>query len=362
MALPAGVLDRTGIGNKAREDLGDIIYNISPTETPFVMRAGRSDASQDAHEWVTDALAAARSDNRHVDGDDFVGEGQAGAVGTGFAGVQTTAGSRIGNHCQISRKDIVVSRRANLVRKAGRKNELAYQIAKAGRELKRDIEAALTANNNAVQGNATTAGQAASYLNWMRANTNRRTAATAGADPAALVNGFPTGTAATDSSGVRPMSETDLLTVIGACYVAGGDIDTILMHPTVKQKWSQYMFSPDTTNAGRVAVMQSEQGKSPSKGATALGAVDVYVSDFGVIEIIPDRFMRTRDVLVFEAAMFAVAYLDPFQQFEVAKTGDSERRVLLVDWTLEARNPDGSGIVADVNNAAAMVFASSQAT
>lgn len=362
MTLPAQMLDRTGIGNKAREDLGDIIYNISPTETPFTMVVGRTDADSDAHEWVTDAFAPARSDNKHVDGDDFSAEGDTAQAGSGYDGVAISAGTRIGNHCQISRKDIVVSRRANLVKKAGRKNELGYQIAKAGRELKRDIEASLTSNNNAVQGTTSVAGQAASYLNWMRNNSSRfnTTAGTDGADPAALSSGFPTGTAATDASLVRPLSETDILDVIADCYVEGGDIDYMMMHPTLKQKWSGYMFSPDNTNSGRIATQYQDQGKSPTKGATALGAVDVYVSDFGVIDVVPNRFMRTRDVLIFEADLWAIAYLDPYQQFDVAKTGDSEKRVLLVDWTLEARNPDSSGIVADVDNAAAMEFASTE--
>jgi hypothetical protein len=204
-----------------------------------------------------------------------------------------------------------------------------------------------------VQGTATAAGLSASYLNWIRANANR---GTGGAAPAALVSGFPTGAASVDGT-LRALSEQDVLGVIGACYIAGGDIDTMLMHPTVKQRWSQYMFSPDTTNSGRIATQYQDQGKSPAKGATALGAVDVYVSDFGIIDVIPDRFMRTRDVIVAEMGMWAVAYLDPFQQFDVAKTGDSEKRVLLVDWTLEARNPAGCGIVADVNSATAMVFA-----
>lgn len=362
MAVPAQALDRTGIGNKAREDLGDIIYNISPAECPFTMLIGRVGADQDAHEWVTDSLAAARSDNKHVDGDDFSAEGDTGQVGTGFDGVAITAGSRIGNHCQISRKDIVTTRRANRVRKAGRRDELGYQIAKAGRELKRDVEAACLANNAAVQGTTSVAGQSGSYLAWMRNNSSRHTltSGTNGADPAALVSGFPTGAAAVDAGDLRALSETDFLDVIGDCYVEGGDIDTALMHPTVKQKWSQYMFAPDNTNAGRIATQYQDQGKSPRSGATALAAVDVYVSDFGVIDIIPDRFMRTRDVVIFESALWALAYLDPYQQFDIAKTGDSEKRVLLVDWCLEARNPDSSGIVADVDNTAAMVFASTE--
>lgn len=362
MTVPAQALDRTGIGNKAREDLADIIYNISPTECPFTMLISRGGADQDAHEWVTDALAAARSDNKHVDGDDFSAEGDTGQVGSGFDGVAITAGSRIGNHCQIGRKDIVVTRRANRVRKAGRKDELGYQIAKAGRELKRDVESSLLANNNAVQGTTSVAGQTGSYLNWMRANSSRHNtlAGTDGADPAALASGFPTGTAAVDASVLRPLSETDILDVIGECFIAGGDIDNMMMHPTVKQKWSQYMFSPDNTNSGRIATQFQDQGKNPSKGATALGAVDVYVSDFGVIDVLPNRFMRNRDVIIFEADMWALAYLDPYQQFDIAKTGDSEKRVMIVDYCLEARNPASSGIVADVDATAAMVFASTE--
>jgi hypothetical protein len=362
MAVPAQMMDRTGIGNKAREDLGDIIFNISPTETPFTMVIGRADADSDAHEWVTDTLAPARSDNKHVDGDDFSAEGDTAQAGSGYDGVAITAGSRIGNHCQISRKDIVVSRRANIVKKAGRKNELGYQIAKAGRELKRDIESSMLANNNAVQGTTSVAGQSASYAAWMRNNSSRMntTAGTDGADPAALVSGFPTGTAATDASVTRPMSETDFLDVVADCYIEGGEIDYAMMHPTVKQKWSGYMFSPDNTNSGRIATQFQDQGKSPARGATALAAVDVYVSDFGTIEIVPNRFQRSRDVNIFESDLWAIAYLDPYQQFEVAKTGDSEKRVLLVDWTLEARNPDSSGVIADIDSASPMEFASTE--
>lgn len=364
MALPSEILDRTGIGNKAREDLSDIIHNISPTETPFTMLIEKNDADNDLHEWTTDSLAAARSDNKHVDGDDFSAEGHTAQVGSGFDGVAISAGDRVGNYCQISRKDIVTSRRANLVKKAGRSSETGYQLAKAGHELKRDIEASLMSNNNAVQGTSSVAGQAAGYLAWMRNNSSRHnvlaTSGTDGADPAALVSGIPTGTAATDASVTRAASEEDILGIIGECYIEGGNIDTMMMHPTVKQKWSQYMFNPSSTNSGRVATPFQDHGKSPSAGATALGAVDVYVSDFGVINVIPNRFMRTRDILILEAEMWALSYLDPYHQFNIAKTGDSEKRVLLVDWTLEAKNSDSSGIVADVDSTAAMVFASTE--
>ncbi|MEJ2125541.1 MAG: DUF5309 family protein, partial [Alphaproteobacteria bacterium] len=309
-----------------------------------------------------DSLAPARSDNKHVDGDDFSAEGDTAQVGTGYDGVAISAGDRIGNHCQISRKDISVSRRADRVRKAGRKSETGYQLAKAGRELKRDLEAAMMANNAAVQGTDSVAGQSASYMAWMRNNSSRYNilSGTDGADPAALVSGFPTGAAATDAGKTRALSEQDILDVIGDCYTEGGEIDTMLMHPTLKQKWSQYMFNPSSTNSGRIATPFQDHGSSPKTGATALAAVDVYVSDFGVIDVIPNRFMRTRDVAIFESGMWAIAYLDRYQQFEIAKTGDSKKRVLLVDWTLEALNPDSSGVVADVDSTAAMVFATTE--
>ena len=120
MAQTTGTLDRYNLsdnGDIGREDLTDIIYNISPTETPFQQNIGRGKATQDLHEWIIDSLANESSANAHIDGDEFSAD-------------TITAGERLGNYCQISRKDIVVSRRANIVRKAGRKSELAYQIAK----------------------------------------------------------------------------------------------------------------------------------------------------------------------------------------------------------------------------------------
>src|SRR5690606_35219808 len=133
-------------------------------------------------------------DNRHVDGDEFHSEGQSTQLGNGFEGVAITAGSRIGNHCQISRKDIAVTGRAQVVKKAGRRDELGYQIAKAGRELKRDIEASICSNNVAIQGTNSNAGQAGSYLAWMRNNSSRANliSGTDGADPSSLASGFPT--------------------------------------------------------------------------------------------------------------------------------------------------------------------------
>ncbi len=361
MAVPSGTLTRTGVGNIAREDFTDVVYDISPTQTPMQNNIGRADADQDAHEWPQDSLPAAKSNNQHVDGDDFVGEGGTGQTGSGSAGSQITSGDRVGNYCEIGRFDIVVSRRAEIVRKAGRRSSLGYQLAKAGRALKRDVESSLTANKAAVQGTASVAGQSAGYPAWIRNNSSRGPgSSTAGADPAALVNGFSTAGAATDADALRALSEEDILDVIGEIFIDGGDTDCIQRFPTTKQQFSRYMFSPDNTNSGRIATQYQDQGANPRAGVTAVGAVDVYVSDFGVIDVIPNRFMRSRDVFVLEKEMWALAYLEGYNVTDIGRTGLSEKRILSVDWCVEARESNASGIVADVDASAAMVFASTE--
>lgn len=360
MTLPSGILSRTQVGNLVREDLTDDVYNIAPTQTPFQQNIGRESADNDAHEWPQDSLPAAKADNQHVDGDDFVAEGGTGQVGAGGAGTAITSGTRVGNYCEIGRMDIVVSRRAEITNKAGRRSSLGYQVAKAGKALRRDCESSALANVSALQGSDTVAGKTGGYPVWMRNNSSRGPGAPAGADPATLVSGFPTGTAAVDASALRALAEEDMLSVVAEAYIDGGETDTFMMFPTVKQKWSQYMFNPSATNAGRIATQYQDQGASPASGVTAVGAVDVYVSDFGVHQVVPNRFQRSRDVMIFEKELWGIAYLEGYNLTDIGRTGLSEKRVLSVDWCVEAHESNSSGIVADIDATAAMVFASTE--
>ncbi|WP_372809493.1 DUF5309 domain-containing protein [Litorivivens sp.] len=336
MTQPTNTHDRYDLntnGDDVREDLSDIIYNISPTETPFMSNAGRGTSASDLKEWLLDELADPDTANAHIDGDDFAGDALDDA-------------SRLGNYHQISKKQIVVSRRANKVNKAGRRSELAYQIAKKGKELKRDVEAILTgANQVAAAGNATTAPTTADLTSWLKTNTDR---GATGADPA-LSNttyGQPT-TAATDGT-LRALSEATLLGIIGDIYVEGGDPSVIMLHPTIKQRFSQYMFG----TSARIATPYQDHGANKRSGVTAIGAVDVYVSDFGVLDIVPNRFQRSRDVFVLDMEYWEVSYLDGFKTEVIAKTGDSEKRHILVDYALCSKNEAASGIVADVDDVA----------
>lgn len=345
MTLPAQILSRHGLddsGDNVREDLTDIIYNISPTERPFHQNVGREDATSDLHEWTIDALATAVNNNAHVDGDDFSAEGDTQQVGTGFDGVAINGGARLGNYQMISRKDIVVSRRANIVHKAGRRSELNYQIAKAGRELQRDCEMAVTANQAAVAGSASIAPRTAGIPAWITTN-DQRGASGADGGLSSTTFGQPT-TAATDGT-PAVMTETLLLTVIAAAYVQGGDPDMIMMEPTAKQRFSTYMFG----SSARIATQEQSQPAKPNKGLTVVGAVDVYVSDFGMLDVVPNRFQRDRDIFVLESEMWAISYLDGYHIERIGKTGDSEKRVLIVDFGLVSRNEAASGIIADRN-------------
>ena len=337
-----GGTNATGLGNKVREDLTDIIYNISPTERPFHQNVGRESASSDLHEWVIDSLADASDSNKHIDGDDFDGN-------------TLTVGTRLGNYQQISRKDIVISRRADIVRKAGRRSELNYQIAKAGRELQRDCEMSATANKVPVAGSSTVAPVTGGIPVWLTTNTSE---GTNGADAGLATTGIPS--AASAGSGTLPsggarvngstrtMTETLLLSTIASIYTEGGDPDMIMMHPSAKQRFSNYMFAADA----RIATQYQDAGAKPSKGVTAVGAVDVYVSDFGVLDVVPNRFQAERDLFVLDTEMWAISYLDGYHVEKIGKTGDSERRVLLTDWGVVSKNEAASGGVFDLNTTA----------
>lgn len=350
MALPDGIVSRSTLranGDQAREDFADVIYNISPTDTPGQSNFDRTDATNDYHEWPIDELVDAVSNNAHVDGDDFVAEGGSGQVGGASAGTAGSAGYRIGNFCQISRKDVVVSRRSNKVRKAGRRSELNNQMAKRSKELKRDIEKSIFENQAAVQGTDSVVGRAAGAPAWYTTNTSR---GAGGADPtlSGTNNGYPDA-AATDGT-VRALTETLLLGLLSDIYTAGGDPDMVMLGVPVKQAFSNYMFG----SSARIATQYQEQGANPRGGVTVVGAVDLYISDFGKLQIVPNRFQRSRDVHVLESDMWAVSYLDSYHVEKMGKTGDNVKRVILVDWTLECRNEAASGIIADVDSSAAM--------
>jgi len=299
-----------------REDLTDVIYNISPTETPLLNTLARAKATAVYHEWQTDSLAAATTANAAVEGDDATS-----------ATLSPTV--RLGNYTQIVQKTIQVSGTLETVNKAGRKSEKAYQLARASSELKRDIETILCANQGRSAGSSSTARKMGSMLSWIKTNTDK---ASDGADPTTI--GVSTRTDGT----ARTFTEALLKTVIAEVYASGGSPKVLMVGAAGKQKVSSF--------AGIAAQRYMAPADAPT---TIIGAADVYLSDFGSVSVVPNRFMRARDAFILDPEYAAVAYLRPFATNELAKTGDSDKTQILAELTLEMRNEAAHGLVADLD-------------
>lgn len=332
MAIPPGTFQAfSAVG--MREDLADIIYNISPMETPFMMMVGRGKATATTHEWQIDALTTADTANAQVEGDDAT-----------FDAVVPTI--RVNNYGQISRKTVSISGTVEVVNKAGRNSSLAYQLAKKGKEMKRDMESILIAGRvgaGAPQGKLLSdaldeASLLAPYETWMTVGDataiQPQNRADDGAGTAELDFYSPTDEAQPTDGTLRAFKEADLKDVIRQAWSEGGDPTVIMVGPFNKQALSA--FSGNTTRFDR------------SEDMRLVTAVDVYVSDFGEHRVVPNRFSRDRSALVITPRLWSVDYLRGFRQSPLAKTGDAEKRLLLAEYTLRASNPHGSGIVADL--------------
>jgi hypothetical protein len=299
-----------------REDLSDVIYDISPTDTPLLNTLARGKATAVFHEWQTDSLAAATTANAAVEGADATSATLAPTV-------------RLGNYTQIVQKTIQVSGTLDSVDKAGRRSEKAFQLAKASSELKRDIETILTGNQARSAGNGSTARRLGSMLSWLKTNTSE---GASGADPVTI------GESARSDGVLRTFTETMLKEVIRGVYQSGGSPKILLVGPGAKQKVSSF-----------AGIAQQRYMAPADAPTTIIGAADVYLSDFGSVSVVPDRFMRTRDAFVLDPEYASVAYLRPFATNELAKTGDSDKTQILAELTLEMRNEAAHGLVTDID-------------
>jgi hypothetical protein len=311
-----------------REDLSDLISNISPTQKPFTQAVRKTKATQSKHEWQTDALATASATNATIEGDDAT-------VNTAVPTV------RLNNQLQTLRKVVQVSGRAREVDAAGRADEFEYQLKKRMAELGRDLEAALTQNNAATAGAAASAPLMASAESWLGTNKTSAGQGTAQTTPGADASAGTPITAPTDSTTAGTLTEAHLKNVIRLVWDAGGDPSLVMCGSEIKQKISG-AFTGIATRFKDV--------KSKSQAEIVSGA-DVYVSDFGSVTIVPNRFMRTQTILVIDPEQWGIASLRTFRMEKLGKTGDSDRAQIVGDYTLECRNEKASGKVTDINGA-----------
>jgi len=316
-----------------REDLSNTIYNIAPTETPVVSSIGKTKATATLHEWQTDTLGAA-ANTALVEGADAAA----------FTAVPTV---RATNRTQILGKTVNITGTLDSVDTAGRKTEVAYQLAKAGQELKRDIEFAILGNIAPVTSASSTAPKMASLQTWIRTNWTSVDSGSAAAAPAA-----PPGSAIRTKSltgSTAAFTEASLKTAMKAAFNSGGTPTMLVVPPNQKVKVSAF--------AGIAAnrVWTDNAGKS-TKAAAIVGAADVYLSDFGMLSVIPERFMTSdyasnngEQALIIDPTMLALATLRPFQSTLLAKTGDAEKHQMLCELTLQVNNEAAHAIVADLN-------------
>lgn len=327
MAVPSGTY-QTFQQKGLREDLSDLIDDISPTEKPFTRAIGRTSAKATKHEWQTDVLATASATNANIQGDDS-------AVNTAVPTV------RLGNFTQIIKKTVQASRTARTVRAAGRADEFNYQLKKRMAEVGRDLEASLTQNNAATAGSAASAALMASLESWLSTNRTSVGTGTAQTTPGADASlGYPA-TAPTDSTVTGTLNESDLKAVIRSAWTSGGEPSMIMVGPGTKQKIS-----------GSFTGIATRFRDVPSgKAAEITGAADLYVSDFGEFKIVPNRFQRDRTLFVLDTEHFKLATLDGFTMERLAKTGDSDKAHIVGEFTLEVGNEAASGKITDINPA-----------
>ena len=321
MANPVGTFQTyQAIGN--REDLSDMIFRISPTETPFVSMAKKRKATNKLFEWQLDSLATAAA-NAQVEGDTP-------------SNTTVTPTTRLFNVTQIVSKTFNISGTQQAVNPAGRADELAYQLVKYGLECKRDFELAMSNANSYRAGASGTARVSASLESWISTNwTTQNASPTSAASP-----GFSsTGTLApTDATTPATVTQANVNAVIRGCWTSGGNPDVILVGPYNKVKVSG--FTGILTNT----IQQKAGGQ-----ATIIAAADAYQSDFGLLKVVPSRFNRDRTLCVLDMEYWAIATLRPFQQVALAKVGDSDQRMILMEAGLESRNEAASGKVADLS-------------
>lgn len=316
MSVPTNTIQNVGrVG--VREDLAEKIGQLFPDETPFINSAGRTKAYNTYHEWQTDALAAANANNYNVQGADL----------SNLSRANTT---RVGNHTQIFTKVIGSSTTVEWTKKAGRKSEMARELMKGGRELQTDVESRMVGNYASVAATSSVEGQAGGALAWIVTNTSRGSSGANGGFSGSTVSAATNGTQ-------RSYTENLLKPVLQSIWLKGGNPKFVITNGTQKQN--------EATFAG-LAMQRRDTGNRP---ATIIAAADAYLSDFGLIQFVPDRFASTRDALIVDPEYVNLAVGEAVTPFNLAQTGLATRKALRTELTLEMMNEASCGVVADLS-------------
>ncbi len=292
-----------------REDLSNIIYNISPKQTPFMSSIGKRNIKNVVFDWQTEVLATP------------VATGQ--LEGFELSRAASTATSRVSNVAQISSRDATVTGSQQASDPAGKKSEMAHQLAIMAKALKRDMEVALCQKGAKTTGNATTARVTGGFESWITSNVSRGS------------NGAGNGGGAAPTDGTqRALTEALLKAVLQSCFTNGGEPSMAICGPVNKQKISGF--------TGRASARQMVDAN------TVEASVSIYASDFGELKIVPSNFSRERSLLLVDPDYAKVSYLRDFKTVDISTVGDAETKMILAEYGLEMSNEAAHGIVADL--------------
>lgn len=313
------------VGN--REELADTIWQITPEETPFMSLVGRKSVATVHPEWQTDTLGSPDPDNNQPEGNDWSYD-------------PITPTTRVGNYTQISEKSLQISRTQENTDKAGRKSELAREVAKKGVELKIDMEVILLRNqaSSAGSGNGATNRKLAALRSWIATNDDMG----GGGSSGSFSNGIQG--AATNGS-QRAMTKSMIDSVMLSTTNAGGKPTVFMLSNYLKTVASRFLDDAD------VVSLRKDVKDGPAR---LVGAVDSYLTDFGVINFVPNTQLTragtdyARNAFLIDPKMAKVGIFDDVQIHKPAKTGDAEKRVLNVEYTLIVNNEAAHGVVADL--------------
>jgi len=300
-----------------REELANVISNIAPEETPFTSNVGSENVSNTFFEWQVDDLSAVDV-TPVIDGDDVASFDA------------TTATVRVGNYTQIRRRSMIIADNLGFQDLAGRNDEVAYQLAKRGKEIKRDLETIYTGNTARSAGSSSAGRVTAGLGAWIATNVNK---AGDGTNPTAV-----DGSDARNDGTQRDFTEAMLKDVMQKAYTAGGNPSVLMVGPYNKTVVSGF------------AGIAAQRYQAPTDGPTTIiGAADVYLSDFGALTVVPNRFSRERDAWCLDTEYASVATLRPIQAVDLAKTGDAEKKMLICETGVKISNEKAHGLIADLN-------------
>lgn len=314
MAVPAQTLQTYQSSNNA-EDVTDIVMNIDPVETPLLTLAKKTTAEATYTQWPIESLSAVDGNNANIEGDD--------------ATIDTsTTPTLVGNYCQLMDKTASVTTTQEAIKKYGVRNEMAKQMAKKSKELKRDMETIMLANQARVIGAAGTAQKMRSMGSWLTSNVNRGAGGANGSASAAATDGTQ-----------RNFTEALFRATIVTAITNADDLPSVVLAGPANRANLSSQLSGNSTRFYEL------------KDGTLNASVSVYRSDYGPLKLVMDRFQRERDMWFVNPGYIAVRTLEPIQTQDLAVTGLTKKKQIWTNATLEVSNEKAHAVLADLNTA-----------